>query len=87
MHSICVPGSIFHTYVDVTSVIYQKTMQQRCKREYNNFITSSRLKSLKQYHNQSTTSITWAISHRKMTGALLDSVLVNLFIKVLLITF
>jgi hypothetical protein len=27
MHSICGPGSIFHTYVDVTSVIYQKTMQ------------------------------------------------------------
>jgi hypothetical protein len=26
MHSICVPRSIFHTYVDVTSVIYQKTM-------------------------------------------------------------
>jgi hypothetical protein len=25
--SICVPRSIFHTYVDVTSVIYQKTMQ------------------------------------------------------------
>jgi hypothetical protein len=24
MHNICVPGSIFHTYVDVTSVIYQK---------------------------------------------------------------
>jgi hypothetical protein len=24
MHSICVPGSIFHTYVDVTSVIYQR---------------------------------------------------------------
>jgi hypothetical protein len=47
MHSICVLGSIFHTYVDVTNVIYQKTMQQRRKREYNNFITSSRLKSLK----------------------------------------
>jgi hypothetical protein len=27
MHSICVTGSIFYTYVDVTSVIYQKTMQ------------------------------------------------------------
>jgi hypothetical protein len=27
MHSICVPRSIFHTYVDVTTVIYQKTMQ------------------------------------------------------------
>jgi hypothetical protein len=27
MHSICGPGSIFHTYIDVTSVIYQKTMQ------------------------------------------------------------
>jgi hypothetical protein len=27
MHSICVSRSIFHTYVDVTSVIYQKTMQ------------------------------------------------------------
>jgi hypothetical protein len=27
MHSICVTGSIFQTYVDVTSVIYQKTMQ------------------------------------------------------------
>jgi hypothetical protein len=24
MHSICVLGSIFHTYVDVTSVIYIK---------------------------------------------------------------
>jgi hypothetical protein len=34
---------------------------------YNNFITSSRLKSLKQYHNQSTTEIAWMISHRKMT--------------------
>jgi hypothetical protein len=27
MNSICGPGSIFHTYVDVTSVIYQKSMQ------------------------------------------------------------
>jgi hypothetical protein len=27
MHSICGSESIFHTYVDVTSVIYQKTMQ------------------------------------------------------------
>jgi hypothetical protein len=27
MHSICGPGSISHTYIDVTSVIYQKTMQ------------------------------------------------------------
>jgi hypothetical protein len=27
MHSICVLGAIFHTYVDVTSVIYQNTMQ------------------------------------------------------------
>jgi hypothetical protein len=27
MHSICGSGSIFHTYVDVTSVIYQNTMQ------------------------------------------------------------
>jgi hypothetical protein len=41
------PGFSFHTYVDVTSVIYQKTMQQRRKREYNNFITSSELNSLK----------------------------------------
>jgi hypothetical protein len=31
MHIICVPGSIFHTYVDVASVIYQKTMQLRHK--------------------------------------------------------
>jgi hypothetical protein len=28
MHSICVPGSIFHTYVDVTSVIYQKIFSE-----------------------------------------------------------
>jgi hypothetical protein len=27
MHSICGPGSISHAYVDVTSVIYKKTMQ------------------------------------------------------------
>jgi hypothetical protein len=27
MHSIRGPGSIFHKYIDVTSVIYQKTMQ------------------------------------------------------------
>jgi hypothetical protein len=27
MHIICGPGSIFPTYVDITSVIYQKTMQ------------------------------------------------------------
>jgi hypothetical protein len=27
MHSLCGPGSIFHKYVDFTSVIYQKTMQ------------------------------------------------------------
>jgi hypothetical protein len=38
-------GPIFQTHVDITSVIYQKTMH--------NFITSSILKNLKQYHNQS----------------------------------
>jgi hypothetical protein len=32
MHSICVPRSIFHTYVDVISVVYQKTMQKGVKR-------------------------------------------------------
>jgi hypothetical protein len=31
MHSICVLGSIFHTYVDVTSVIYQKTIHKGVK--------------------------------------------------------
>jgi hypothetical protein len=52
-----------------------------CKREYNNFITSSELKSLKQYHNQSTIEITWTISHRKMTRVLLDSILINIIVK------
>jgi hypothetical protein len=31
MHSICVLGSIFHTYVDVTSVIYQKQCNKGVK--------------------------------------------------------
>jgi hypothetical protein len=31
MYSICVSGSIFHTYVDVTSSIYQKTMHKGVK--------------------------------------------------------
>jgi hypothetical protein len=31
MHSICVPGSIFHTYVNVTSVIYQKQCNKGVK--------------------------------------------------------
>jgi hypothetical protein len=43
--------------------------------------------SLKQYHNQSTTEITWTISDRKKTEASLDSMLVKIFIKVFLITF
>jgi hypothetical protein len=31
MHSICVPGSVFHTYIDVTSVIYQKQCNEGIK--------------------------------------------------------
>jgi hypothetical protein len=31
MHSICVPGSIFHIYVDVTSIIYKKQCNKGVK--------------------------------------------------------
>jgi hypothetical protein len=31
MHNICVSGSIFHTYVDVTSVIYKKECNKGVK--------------------------------------------------------
>jgi hypothetical protein len=64
MHSICGPGSIFHTYVDVASVIYQKTMQ---KRKFHNRKKSKESgvtllhhldhSILNKFHNQSTAEL------------------------------
>jgi hypothetical protein len=41
---------------------------------------------LNKYHNQSTTEITWALFHRKVTGASLDSKLINVICEVFVIT-
>jgi hypothetical protein len=57
MHSICGPGSIFHTYVDVTSVIYQKTIQYKCKQSRVTLLNHLDHSILNMYHNQSTVEL------------------------------
>jgi hypothetical protein len=46
MHTICVPRSIFHTYVDITSVIYQKTMHKGIKESIKTLLHHLDLKGL-----------------------------------------
>jgi hypothetical protein len=57
MHNICGPGSIFHTYVDITSVIYQKTMQKRRKESRVTLLHHLNHSILNKFHNQSTTEL------------------------------
>jgi hypothetical protein len=82
MHNIFGPGSIFHTYVDVTSVIYQKTMQQRRKESRVTLLHHLNHCIFNKYQNQSTSEITWALFHRKVTGTSLDSKLINVISEV-----
>jgi ABC-type antimicrobial peptide transport system ATPase subunit len=88
MHSICVPGSTFHTYVDVTSVIYIKRQCNKGVKE--SIITLSHhpyLGVLNSILSEYIRNILGNLPQEDDQSIALDSVLVNIFIKVFLINF